>query len=147
MSDPHAIIKLIVIGKFTGFFIGMIGFFSLPILIPDTSLMFLSGFVLWYTTMGAVIGVFCYINWYPILGRPISWWFISAYIGIWMNFIQTLISFDKFKEISTIIFGTNSILSSPFWFILEGAIVGLIIGCFITHFAGKDKNLITSETK
>jgi len=35
------------------------------------------------------------------------------------------------------LFGEAGVLSSPFWFTAEGAIIGLIIGYFATRFAGE----------
>ena len=35
------------------------------------------------------------------------------------------------------VFGPEGILSSPFWFVAEGAIVGLIIGYVARRFGGE----------
>ena len=35
------------------------------------------------------------------------------------------------------LFGESGVLSSPFWFTLEGAIVGFVIGYFATRFGGE----------
>jgi hypothetical protein len=40
------------------------------------------------------------------------------------------------------LFGENGILSSPFWFTVEGAIIGLIIGYFATKFGGEGKETV-----
>jgi hypothetical protein len=34
-------------------------------------------------------------------------------------------------------FGPNGALSSPFWLVAEGAVVGLLIGYFATRFGGE----------
>ena len=34
-------------------------------------------------------------------------------------------------------FGDNGIIQSPFWFAIEGAIIGLVIGGFATPFGGE----------
>lgn len=39
-------------------------------------------------------------------------------------------------------FGENSPLSSPYWIIIEGAIVGLIIGYFATKYGGEGKETV-----
>jgi hypothetical protein len=40
------------------------------------------------------------------------------------------------------VFGEGGILSSPFWFTLEGAIVGFVIGYFATRFGGEGKETV-----
>jgi len=35
------------------------------------------------------------------------------------------------------IFGEEGMLSSPFWFVTEGAIIGFIIGYFATRIGGE----------
>jgi hypothetical protein len=37
------------------------------------------------------------------------------------------------------VFGENGLLTSPFWFTVESAIIGLIIGYFATKFGGEGK--------
>ncbi len=39
-------------------------------------------------------------------------------------------------------FGLNGLLASPFWFVLEGAIVGMIIGYCATRFGGEGKETV-----
>jgi len=36
----------------------------------------------------------------------------------------------------------NGLIDSPFWFTLEGALVGLIIGFFATRFGGEGKETV-----
>ena len=40
-------------------------------------------------------------------------------------------------------FGENGLLSSPFWFTTEGALVGLVIGFFATRYGGEGKATLT----
>ncbi len=39
----------------------------------------------------------------------------------------------------------NGALASPFWFALEGAIAGIIIGYFATRFGGEGKETIQED--
>ena len=56
-----------------------------------------------------------------------------------MNFVLTFFAYNDMKDIMVHSFGMNGVLSSPFWFVLEGAIVGIIIGYFATRFGGEGK--------
>ena len=95
---------------------------------PEVPTMTKWGYMLWYTTMGAFIGVFGVFTWHPILKSPMPWWFRAPWIGAWMNFILTLFIYNDLQIMMSNVFATNSIFSSPFWLTAEGAIVGLIMG-------------------
>ena len=140
-SNPSLITR-IGIGKSVGFLIGLIGFFLAPSLLGESDLMTRWAFVFWYTTVGAFIGVFGVFTWHPILKLPMPWWFRSVWIGAWMNFVLTLFIYDRMQAYMTTLFGENGVISSPFWFVLEGALVGLIIGFLATRFGGEGKETI-----
>ena len=126
------------IGKLIGLLIGLIGFAFLPFFASDASWMLRSGVLLWYTTLGAVIGVFGVYTSHPVLHIPLPWWVRAPIIGGWMNFVLTLFAYDQFATLMRGTFGTaNPMLTSPFWFAAEGAIVGLAIGFIVTRFAGE----------
>ena len=112
-----------------------VGFFE--IFLPGTDWMLRWGVLLWYTTLGAIIGVFGVFTWHPILKLPFPWWIRAPLLGAWMNFVLTFFAYDLLKAVMVDMFGQNEILTSPFWFVLEGAIVGLIIGYFATRFGGE----------
>ncbi len=61
----------IAIGKDIGFLVGLIGFISLPFFLPEAGWLIRWGILLWYTTLGAIIGVF---TWHPVLKLPMPWW-------------------------------------------------------------------------
>ncbi len=140
-SNPSLITR-IAIGKTVGFAFGLMGFFFLPYLFGATDLMIRWGFVFWYTTVGAFIGVFGVFTWHPILKLPMPWWFRSVWIGAWMNFVLTLFIFDRMQAYMIAIFGEDGALSSPFWFVSEGALVGLLIGYLATKFGGEGKETV-----
>ena len=140
-SNPSLITR-IAIGKGVGFMIGLLGLFLMPSLFGETSLMIRWGFVFWYTTVGAFIGVFGVFTWHPILKLPMPWWIRSFWVGAWMNFVLTLFIYDLLQSYMTIFFGENGVISSPFWFVLEGALVGLLIGFLATRFGGEGKEAV-----
>ena len=65
------------------------------------------------------------------------WWFLAPLLGAWMNFVLTFFAYDTLAAAMASVFGPEGILSSPFWFVAEGAIVGLIIGFAATRFGGE----------
>ena len=142
MFSHPSLITRIAIGKGIGLIFGLVGFVSLPFFLPDASWLLRWGILFWYTTVGAVIGVFGVFTWHPILKLPMPWWIRSTVIGAWMNFVLTFFAYNDMKDIMVHSFGTNGMLSSPFWFVLEGAMVGIIIGYFATRFGGEGKETV-----
>jgi hypothetical protein len=143
-SNPSLVTR-IAIGKGLGFLIGLIGMFSIPYFAPETGWMFRWGVLLWYATLGAVVGMFGVFTWHPVLKLPLPWWFRASLVGGWMNFVLVLFAFDHFAAMMTTIFGADGIFQSPFWFTLEGALVGLIIGYFATKFGGEGAETVIAD--
>lgn len=135
----------IAIGKLIGLIVGIIGFVMLPHYVADVSLAFRFGILFWYATLGAIIGVFGVFTWHPILKVLLPWYIRSTFIGGWMNFVLTLVAYDELAIIMQSIFGNDGIISSPFWFILEGVIIGGIIGFFATKFGGEGAEIVDTR--
>lgn len=139
MFDNPSLITRIAIGKLIGLIFGLIGFFLLPIMWPPADMFLRVGILFWYITVGAIIGVYGVLNWHPVIRLPLPWWFRAPLIGGWMNFVLTFFAYDTFRTMMLDMFGPDFPFTSPFWFVLEGAIVGLIIGYFATKFGGEGK--------
>lgn len=127
----------IAIGKAIGFLFGLAGFMLLPYFLPDAGWLLRWGILLWYTTVGAFIGVFGVVTYHPVLKLPMPWWFRATLVGAWMNFVLVFFAHDAMAAMMVSLFGEGGVLSSPFWFTVEGAIIGLIIGYFATRFGGE----------
>ena len=145
MFENPSLVTRIAIGKLIGFALGLIGLVVIPILWPDSGWMERIGFLFWYTTVGAFIGVIGVFTWHPILKLPMSWWFRSTLIGAWMNFVLTLFIYDRLAVMMLELMGENGLFMSPFWFVAEGAIVGLLIGYFATRFGGEGPETLRQQ--
>lgn len=145
---PPSLTLRIGLGKLVGFAIGALGFAFLPYIAPESSMMLRVGLLLWYGTMGAFIGVYGVYDRHPILNIPLPWWVRAPLIGGWMNFVLTLFAYDQFAYLmnavtewgATLGMGT---LTSPFWFVGEGILVGLLIGWVCTRYGGEGEKLIS----
>ena len=138
LKNPSLITRM-GIGKAVGIIIGLISFFSLPYIWPAAPDMTRWGILLWYTTLGVIIGVFGVVTWHPILNLPLPWWVRAPLIGGWMNFILVFFAYEMMQAMLIAVMGRESILTSPFWFVLEGAIIGLLMGYLTTKFGGEGK--------
>lgn len=143
MFGNPSLVTRIAIGKAIGLVIGAIGFVSLPWLLPDAGWHLRLGVLLWYTTLGALIGMAGVFTWHPVLKLPLAWWFRAPLLGAWMNFVLTLFVHDTMAGALTVAFGEGSLFASPWWFVPEGAAVGLLIGFVATRFGGKGAATVT----
>ena len=137
MFENPSLVTRIAIGKAIGFALGLVGLIVIPLLWPDSGWMERIAFLFWYTTVGAFVGLIGVFNWHPILHLPMPWWFRSTLVGAWMNFVLTLFIYDRLATMMVELFGEGGLFVSPFWFVLEGAIVGIFIGYFATRFGGE----------
>ncbi len=137
MFEKPSLMRRIAIGKAIGFLFGLAGFMLLPYFLPDAGWLLRWGILLWYTTVGAFIGVFGVVTYHPVLKLPMPWWFRATLVGAWMNFVLVFFAYDAMAAMMVSLFGEGGVLSSPFWFTVEGAIIGLIIGYFATRFGGE----------
>lgn len=142
MFESPSLMARIAIGKAIGLLFGLMGFVLLPYFLPGTDWLLRWGILLWYTTVGAIIGVFGVFTYHPILMLPLPWWFRAPLLGAWMNFVLTFFAYDAMQSMMISIFGQNGIISSPFWFTAEGAIIGLTIGYFATRFGGEGEEIV-----
>ena len=145
MFGNPSLITRIAIGKGVGLVFGLLGFIFMPYFFPEAGLMIRFGVLFWYTTVGAVIGVFGVFTYHPILKLPMPWWVRAPVIGGWMNFVLTLMAYDQLQDMMTYMFGTDGLITSPFWAVSEGIFVGLIIGYLCTRFGGEGKATVEAD--
>ena len=133
LGNPSLVTR-IAIAKSIGLAIGLCGFFILPLVYPEVELYTRIGILLWYPTMGAFVGLFGVMNWHPLLQLPLPWWFRSGFIGAWMNFVLVFFAYQPMSNVLSAVFAADS---SPFWYVLVGALAGLAMGFAATRFGGE----------
>ena len=146
MLENPSLITRVVIGKSIGFALGLIGLIIIPFLWPDSGWMERIAFLFWYTTLGAFVGLVGVMTWHPLLRMPMPWWFSSVLIGAWMNLVLTLFIYDRLTEMMLELPVGSGLFQSPFWFVAEGAIVGLVIGYFATRFGGEGPDTVQQHS-
>jgi len=142
MFANPSLVTRVAVGKGIGFLFGLAGFICLPYFLPEAGSMTRWGIWLWYTTLGAIIGVFGVFTRHPVLKLPLPWWVRAPVIGAWMNFVLTFFAYDTMSAMMTALFGAGGMLSSPFWFTAEGALIGLVIGFAATRLGGEGKETV-----
>ena len=137
MFGNPSLISRIAIGKTVGLAAGLLGFFLMPVLAPEADELLRWGILLWYPTLGAVIGMFGVMDWHPDLKLPPPWLVRAPFIGAWMNFVLTFFAYDGIKAALIDMFGADGAFQSPFWFTAECAVIGLAIGFAATRIGGE----------
>ncbi len=147
MFGNPSLVTRIAIGKGVGLAFGLFGLLLFPVFVPEVGWLPRIGILLWYTTLGAIIGAFGVFTFHPVLKFPLPWWFRAPLLGAWMNFVLTFFAYDSFKTFMVATFGADGVLQSPFWFTAEGALVGLVIGYFATRYGGEGKETVETVGK
>ncbi len=139
MFERPSLVMRVAAGKAVGSAFGLAGLIFMPYFLPDAGWLPRFGFLLWYTTLGALIGVAGTFTRCSFLKLAMPWWFRGPCLGAWMNFVLTFFAYDMLVAAMAHTFGPGGIVQSPFWFVLEGAVVGLVIGYFVRRFGGEGR--------
>ncbi|MEN8722970.1 MAG: hypothetical protein ABF335_08785 [Alphaproteobacteria bacterium] len=145
MFNNPSLMTRIAVGKSIGFLIGLLGFIAAPYFMPDVDPMLRWGLLFWYTTVGAVIGLFGVFTYHPLLQFPLPWWFRSALMGGWMNFVLVFFAHEKITAMLVAVLGEGSAFTSPFMIVPEGVVIGLLIGFCATKIGGEGKATVPSD--
>lgn len=137
LAKPSLILR-ITIGKSIGFIVGLMFFFLAPIY-GESDVLFRMGVVLWFTTMGAFVGLFGVMTEYPIIHLPLPWWFRGPLIGSFMMLVLWLVAHERMDAMVVNIMGEGAFISSGLWTVADGGFLGLIMAWFATKFGGEGR--------
>ena len=131
------IIKRTGSAKMIGMAFGLVGFFMIPYFWPGESMWLRVGILLWYTTFGAMIGILGMFDHHPLLKFRLSFWFRGLVFGTWFNLVLVFLMHDKLSVLMQQLDGAFGGIQGPFWIVLEGAVLGLVIDAGATKIAGE----------
>lgn len=133
----HSVINRIIIGKTIGFVAGLFVFLMMPFLGADLDFKFGLGLIVFYVILGALTAFMGTIDRHPWLKFPMPWWVSGALMGLIMHFMLVLLTYDQFAAImqSMDVFS----MTSPWWVLIDGTILGLIMAFVETRLAGEGK--------
>ena len=136
MTTQKLLVYRVGLGKIIGLSFGLIGYFTLPLLVAEPSMLFQVGIVLWYTTLGAIVGLVGIFAHHPILKISFPWWVRGFLVGAWMNLVLTFLAYSEISDITIATTSQFSFYVSPFWMVLEGGLIGLLIDYITTRCFG-----------
>ena len=122
------IIAGITLAKAIAFLAGIIVFLLLPVFVPDIDPIAHWALLFWYPTIAGVAAASNIADFSDIKFMRWKWWQRSMLIGAWLNLIVTLFASDTMQDYSMLVHLSFGMLSSQFWFVGDGAIIGLIAG-------------------
>ena len=142
MFKIHSITGRLFIGIISGLIIGLIANILAPLLFDITMFnTFGFGVILLFIMMGFTIGFVGIFDTHPILKFKMHWWIRGIVGGSIFALILILLGYNTIEQIM----GSDLMLklgfSSPFWLLLDGAIIGLIISYLETKIAGEGSKL------
>lgn len=143
MFKKPSLITRITIGKLIGFLFGGSSFFLLTPIDPDMSLRVQFAFFFWYITFGAVIGLVGVFIYHPRVKLKLHWSVRGAMMGGWLNLVLVLFIFDLVADFTDKM--TGGALTTPYWMIGEGMLLGMFIDFLATKFAGEGPDTVSGD--
>ena len=111
-----------------GLVLGLIVFFTTPLLMDNFSLFFRWGMLLWYLTFGTIIGLAGLVKPFKIL--PLL---RGGITGAWLNFVVAMLMYEQLTEMMTTVqnfsFQNVNVLLLV---AVEGFVLGAIIDMVVT---------------
>ncbi len=121
----------IAVAKWVTFCMGLAMFF----LMSDSGVGLVErwAIVFWYTTLGAIVGMSNAIVRVPIVDLSLPWWIRGPAVSAWMCLMVVLFAGDRVQQLMWFFHVSKGALTSPYWFVGDGLIIGLIAGMFSTR--------------
>lgn len=108
----------------------------MPVIGVPYELEFRLGLWLFYVILGFIIGLAGRMTMHP-LGFPLSFWIRGAWLGAVTHFLMALLAHENISLLlQTSMFRWIG-LSSAYWVVVDGIIIGVIIGYAAKRWAGE----------
>ncbi len=125
------------VGKLLGLTIGLLVLVTLPIFGFPIDSMLGWGLLVMFSLMGAMIGLMGIYDTHPILGYRLYWWMRGPLVGMAFMLMFILLSYDEIQLIMQSSLLAWLPLESPFWVLVDGAVIGGCMGYLCTKIAGE----------
>ncbi len=118
----------IAVAKTAGFAAGAVVFFLLPLFVVELDPLKRWALLFWYPTVAGVAAASNVADLSKLKIVRWRWWQRSALIGAWLNLIVVLFASGTMQNLSMTVHLSFGVLTSQFWFVADGAIIGLMAG-------------------
>jgi len=141
MFTKQSVAGRVVIGMTIGFIVGIMFILLLPTVGFDLWDMIGMGALIMFVLMGAMIAFVGQFDRHPLFDFKMKWWMIGSAFGALFMLMFILLTYTEVETMmqSSLISWTG--LTSPFWALIDGVIIGLIMSFAETKIAGKGAQL------
>lgn len=141
MFAKESVAGRVIIGKTIGLIFGLLFILFLPTVGFELLDMMGLGALLLFVLMGAMIAFVGQFDRHPVFDFKMKWWLVGAGVGALFMLLFVLLTYSELEMImsSTLVSWTG--LTSPFWALIDGAVIGLIMSYVETKIAGKGSEL------
>lgn len=129
------------IGVSIGFVVGVLAILMSPSLGFPLFSAFGFGTLITFVMMGFTLGLVGMFDYHPVLGFKMRWWIRGAVAGFIFTLMYILLSYETIAVLmqSDLVAWTG--LTSPYWALVDGVSIGLIMGWLETKIAGEGSSL------
>lgn len=131
-SNVSPLVAGIAAAKWVTFCMGLAMFFLMSY--SGVDLLGRWAILFWYTTLGAIVGMSNAIVRLPIIDLPIPWWIRGPVVSAWMCLMVVLFAGDSVQQLMWFFHVSKGALTSPYWFVGDGFIIGFIAGLISSRF-------------
>lgn len=138
MFSKHSITGRIVVGKMVGLIVGVLALITFPLIPVENSVEFKIGFLLLTVTMGAMIGfvgIYKHHPLFPSIAMP--WWLRGPSVGMFFFLMLVLLAKDEILPFMSLDVVAWTGLTSPYWALIDGAVLGGLMGYIATKICGE----------
>lgn len=133
----HSVMNRIIIGKTIGFVAGLLVFLILPFLGVELDFKFGLGLIVFYVVLGVLTAFMGTMDHHPLFKFPMPWWLRGLLMGLTMHLMLVLLAYE---QIAVIVQSMDMLgMTSPWWALIDGTILGLIMAYAETKWAGEGK--------
>ena len=118
----------ITCAKSVAFLLGLLVFVVLSFFEPEISLVKRLALLFWYPTIAGVAAATNALDLTTFKPFCWRWWQRTVLIGAWLNLVVVLFTSDTMQNFSMVVLLSFGQLTSPFWFVMDGAMIGFIAG-------------------
>jgi hypothetical protein len=141
MFKLHSIAGRVAVGMSIGVILGLLIMGLAPSFNMPVVSMFGLGTLLMFMLMGAFIGLIGIFDRHPVFDFKMAWWIRGIIGGILFMLMYIFLSYDMLTVIIQ-----SELLSwmgfrSPFWALLDGLFIGMLMAYIEMMVAGDEKNL------
>ena len=129
------------VGILTGASLGVLVILLLPLFGFPLASMFGFGTLLMFVLLGMFIGLVGMFDYHPIFGFKMRWWIRGTVAGFLFMLMYILLSYTSLEVVLQSSLVSWMGLTSPFWALLDGISIGLLIGFLETKIAGEGSRL------